>query len=244
MNETTPELSIVLPAYEEARNLDVLLPQLHEAVRSFGVPYEIIVVDAEQPRDDTPSVCERHSAVYQPRSGGELYGHAIRTALQVARGRYLILMDADGSHSPTFVPKLWEQRESADMVIASRYVQGGRTDNPAVLILMSQMVNVVFRLVLGLNCADVSNSFRLYRGDDVRSLQLECDNFDIVEEILVKLVFSRPGFRLKEVPFVFEKRKAGKTKRKLVAFAIGYVGTLLRLHRLKRKATRGKSRQA
>jgi dolichol-phosphate mannosyltransferase len=45
-------------------------------------------------------------------------------------------------------------------------------------------VNVVFRSVLGLKCADVSNSFRLYRGDELRGLQLECDNFDIVEEIL------------------------------------------------------------
>jgi dolichol-phosphate mannosyltransferase len=95
--------------------------------------------------------------------------------------------------------------------------------------------------VLGLKCADVSNSFRLYRGDELRALQLECDNFDIVEEILVKLFFSRPGYRLKEVPFVFEQRRAGKTKRKLLVFAIGYIGTLVRLHRLKRKAVAGKS---
>ena len=242
MYATAPELSIVLPAYEEARNLHMLLPELHEAVVALGVSYEIVVVDAEQPRDETPDVCAQHRAIYRPRSGGELYGHAIRTAQQAARGRFVVLMDADGSHSPAFLPKLWEHRDSADMVIASRYVQGGKTDNPAILIFMSQVVNVVFRVVLGLNCADVSNSFRLYRGDDLRSLQLECDNFDIVEEILVKLVFSSPGYRLKEVPFVFEQRKAGKTKRKLLVFAIGYVGTLLRLHRLKRKAMSAKGR--
>ena len=242
MIESAPELSIVLPAYEEARNLDMLLPKLHDAAKAFGVSYELVVVDAEQPRDDTPDVCARHGAKYQPRSGGELYGHAIRTAQQAARGRFVVLMDADGSHSPAFLPKLWEHRESADMVIASRYVEGGKTDNPAILIFMSQVVNVVFRVVLRLNCADVSNSFRLYRGADLRSLDLECDNFDIVEEILVKLVFSRPGYRLKEVPFVFEQRKAGRTKRKLVTFAIGYLGTLVRLHRLKRKAMSAKSR--
>lgn len=242
MNEARPELSIVLPAYEEARNLDMLLPKLHAVVRDFAVPYEIVVVDAEEPRDDTPEVCRRHDAVYRSRSGGELYGHAIRTAQQVAHGRYLIFMDADGSHGPGFIPKLWENRAHADMVIASRYVPGGRTDNPAILIFMSQIVNVVFRFVLGLKCADVSNSFRLYQGDEFRRLTLECDNFDIVEEILVKLFFARPGYVLKEVPFVFEQRKAGKTKRKLVVFAIGYLGTLVRLHRLKRKAMSGKSR--
>jgi dolichol-phosphate mannosyltransferase len=96
-------------------------------------------------------------------------------------------------------------------------------------------VNVVFRLVLGLRCLDVSNSFRLYRGEDLRKLRLECQHFDVVEEILVKLVYSRAQYRIKETPSTFEKRKAGKTKRELVKFALGYVGTLGRLLSLKRK---------
>jgi len=97
-------------------------------------------------------------------------------------------------------------------------------------------VNIVFRLALRLKCYDVSNSFRLYRGADIRSLRLECNHFDVVEEILVKLAALRPGFRIQEVPFTFEKRKAGKTKRHLVKFILGYLGTLFRLLRLKAKA--------
>lgn len=236
MSESEIDLSVVLPAYEEAKNLDALLPALHQSVKEFGVSYEIVVIDAEKPRDETPEICARHSAEYRPRTGGESYGQAIRTAQQVARGRFVVLMDADGSHSPTFIPKLWEHRDHANLVIASRYIQGGQTDNPAILILMSQIVNVVFRCTLRLPCADVSNSFRLYRGDELRRLSLECDNFDIVEEILVKLYFAHPGYVVKEVPFLFEKRKAGKTKRRLVAFAIGYMGTLRKLFRLKQKA--------
>src|SRR5205085_7298845 len=129
-----------------------------------------------------------------------------------ARGRWVLVMDGDGSHNPLTVPELWQHRQDNDLVIASRYVRGGQTENPAILIFMSQIVNVVFRLALRLKCLDVSNSFRLYRGDDVRSLRLECNHFDIVEEILVKLAGLRPGFRIKEVPFTFERRKAGKTK--------------------------------
>jgi dolichol-phosphate mannosyltransferase len=232
------ELSVVLPAYEEAANLDQLLPALNSELSGLGIAHEIVVVDSAEPRDETPAVCHRHGARHIPRVGGSLYGHAIRTAQREARGRHIVLMDADGSHGPAFVRRLWEHRDTADLLIASRYVSGGQTENPAILIFMSMVVNHVFRLCLGLRCADVSNSFRLYRGDDFRALELVCENFDIVEEILIKLCFSRKEYTVKELPFTFEKRKAGKTKRKLLLFAIGYLQTLARLHRFKRSMRR------
>lgn len=231
-----PQLSIVLPAYEEAPNLERLLPRLHEIVAELAIPYEILVVDTQTPRDESPMVCEKHRVRYVPREGGGLYGHAIRTAVKQAHGDFVILMDADGSHNPTYVPTLWQQRHAADLVIASRYVRGGKTENPAVLIFMSLVVNLIFRFVLGLKCYDVSNSFRLYRGADFRALQLQCDHFDIVEEILVKLITFHPGYRILEIPFVFEKRKAGKTKRNLLTFALGYFVTLVRMVKLKNEA--------
>lgn len=216
----------------------MLLPKLHVVAQKLVERFEIVVVDTESPRDETPEICRKHNARYVSRRGGNLYGHAVRTACAEARGDYCVFMDADGSHNPDFLPSLWQSRTEADLVIASRYVAGGRTENPALLIFMSLTVNYVFRLVLGLRCMDVSNSFRLYRGDDLRSLRLRCDHFDIVEEILVKLAFAHPGYRIKEVPVVFEKRKAGKTKRNLLLFAVGYVVTLLRLLKLKREARR------
>jgi len=231
-------LSIVLPAYEEAANLEVLLPKLHAAAQSLAASHEIVVVDTESPRDATPQVCQQHDARYIARRGGNLYGHAIRTALLEARGRFVVFMDADGSHNPIFLRELWQHRDTADLVIASRYISGGRTENPAVLIFMSHVVNYVFRFVLGLKCFDVSNSFRLYHGDELRKLKLKCNHFDIVEEILVKLVFARRDYVIKEVPIVFEKRKAGQTKRNLFTFAVGYIVTLVRLMKLKREARR------
>lgn len=228
-------LSILLPAYEEADNLDRLLPQIDRVLNSSGIAHEVLVIDAPAHRDDTQDVCLRHSVRYIQRTGGELYGDAIRTGIAAAGGERFIIMDADGSHNPEFLPQLWFRRDDADLVIASRYVIGGRTDNPRLLILLSLAVNLVFRIVLCLKCADVSNSFRLYRAEQVRGLVLECDNFDIVEELLVKLSYSKPDFTILEIPFTFEKRQAGKTKRKLVAFAFSYIATLRRLHTMKRR---------
>lgn len=242
MNDASIELSIVMPAYEEAANLRLLLPSLKAAAEQLTPHYEVLVVDTATPRDETPDIAHAAGVRYVPREGGDYYGHAVRTGIAKANGRYVIFMDADGSHGPDFIAQLWQHRESSDLVIASRYMPGGRTENPAILIFMSLMVNVVFRIVLGLSCRDVSNSFRLYRGEHLRTLKLSCNNFDIVEELLVLLSFSHPGYRIHEVPFTFEERKAGKTKRKLFAFAMSYLAVLWRLYQLRSRVQSERSR--
>jgi len=238
LNRQSLELSIVLPAYEEAESLKVLLPALQSVLLRLGPSHEILVIDTPEPRDASPKICTDAGATYIPREGGDCYGHAVRTGIARSRGRHVVLMDADGSHNPEFIERLWEKRHAADLVIASRYVEGGKTENPASLIFLSLMVNVAFRVVLGLPCRDVSNSFRLYHGDDLRALRLSCDNFDIVEEILVLLAQAHKGYRILEIPSVFEERKAGKTKRKLMAFALSYLAVLWRLRKLRSAAIR------
>jgi len=230
------ELSLILPAYEEARNLEILLPALKAALDGEEVNYEVLVIDTERPLDDTPDVCARNGVSYHPRKGGALYSHAVKTGISASAGKWVLFMDADGSHSVSMVAVLWARRHDADLVIASRYVKEGRTENPAILIFLSLVVNAVFRFVLGLKCKDVSNSFRLYEGGELRSLRLECENFDIVEEILIKLSLSKKDFTILEVPFTFGTRQAGKTKRNLLTFAISYLGTLWKLYHLKAEA--------
>jgi len=171
--------------------------------------------------------------IYLPRLGGSLYSHALKTGINNSSGKWVLCMDSDGSHATSFIPKLWESRNEADIIVASRYVTGGHTENPAALIFLSYLVNVIFRLVLGLECRDLSNSFRLYQGDALRSLSLECQNFDIIEEILLKLNLAKSGFTIREIPFTFEAHKSGKTKKDLLSFNLTYLVMLRWLHKLK-----------
>ncbi len=228
------ELSIVLPAYKEAEALSKLLPVLKSRAAELTGAYEILVVDSQQPLDATEDVCRANAVRHLFRRYGNLYGDAVRTGIEEAAGRYIVFVDADGSHNPAHLKLLWEQRERYDVVIGSRYVAGGHTENPAILIFMSWVVNVVFRLVFQLHCKDVSNSFRLYRAELLKPLHLQCHHFDIVEELLI-LLSDR---RIVEVPVTFERRKAGESKRKLLLFAIGYVWTLIRLLKIKLGARR------
>src|SRR5277367_2432258 len=103
MAEEKIDLSIVLPAYEEAENLDSLLPKLHAVAKGLAGNYEILVVDTETPRDATPEVCARRGARYVPRRGGSMYGNAVVTGIMESAGRHVLLMDADGSHNPDFI---------------------------------------------------------------------------------------------------------------------------------------------
>jgi dolichol-phosphate mannosyltransferase len=223
------ELSIVMPAYQEAENLSKLLPRLKQAAAGLTANYEIVVVDTAQPRDDTQQVCNEWQVRHVSRQPSDSYGDAVRFGISAARGRWIVFMDADGSHSPEMLPQLYQHRDSYDVVIASRYIAGGATENSFLLTLMSRALNVIYSVVLNLDCHDVSNSYRLYSGALLKAVPLSCANFDVVEEILVGLKRGNKRLRIKEVPFTFKQRDRGRTKRNLPLFIATFALTLLRL---------------
>ena len=227
------EISVILPAYLEAENLKMILPEIHDVLSDHE--HEILVLDTMEPMDETEFVCQENHAVYVPRVGGNYYGDAIRTGFQKAAGKYFVVMDADGSHNPKDILSFYETMEGGqyDLVIGSRYCKGGHTENPAVLRMMSWALNVAYRIVFDLKVKDISNSYRMYRGEQVQALELECNNFDIVEEILIKLALTK-GYRIKESPVSFNKRKAGESKRDLWKFILSYFKTMERLQKIKK----------
>lgn len=218
-----------MPSYKEGENLKVLLPQLNSAISALGITYEIIVVDTVEPTDSTYEVCQAHAVTYVPRSPDNTFGSAVRSGIQRANGERILFMDSDGSHTPEFIAAMWAKSKEADVVIASRYVEAGSTDNPWHLVLMSRLLNITFSFVLGLPCKDVSNSFKLYRAKDIKHLDLRCNNFDIVEELLFKACKGRSGLIICEIPFLFKKRMFGETKRNLIAFIATYFYTIVKL---------------
>ena len=99
-------------------------------------------------------------------------------------------MDADGSHNSDSFKDFRFQIDTTepDIVIASRYVIGGKTKNNAVLISLSKLVNIIYRIMFKLPVKDVSNNYRLYKFDFIKDIELVEKNFDIVEEILIKII--------------------------------------------------------
>ncbi len=238
------DLTIMIPAYLEAESLRLLIPRIHAAAAALTPSYEILVVDAQQSLDDTQAVCEAAGARHLFRRNGDGYGDALRTGFAAARGRHLLCMDADGSHNPIYFASMWAKRDTWDITIGSRYARGGQTENPRILIFLSWVLNVTFRLTFNLKAKDVTISLRLYRMDVIRGIRLESDAFDILEELLIKAVMLRPPATVGEVPVTFERRKAGVSKRNLVDFAFKYFQTLQRLRRFQKEAERSLNKEA
>jgi len=159
------------------------------------------------------------------------YGGALIMGFEIAQGNYFLTMDADLSHSPEFIRNLWLQRENAEVVIASRYVAGGKAVMPATRYVLSRTLNVFFSRGLSLGVRDMSSGFRLYKATVVRKLRPEARDFDVLQEILVRAIVE--GYRVKEIPFSYAPRLHGSSNANVFRFGLAYRRTFWRLWKLR-----------
>lgn len=222
-------ISTVLLAYKEAENLKVLLPQIKKQLDSIGEEYEIIVVDTEQKLDNTDEVCAEFGTRYVNQKYPK-FGGAFRTGIECAKFDKFLILDSDGSHNPKYIPAIYKAfKPDIDLVIGSRYTRGGKTNDSKTSVIMSHCLNFVFRIALGIKARDISTDYRLYRTAQLKKVKLESENYDILEEVLLKLKLNNGRLRIAEVPIVFKKRLFGESKRSLIPFMISYLKTLFKL---------------
>jgi dolichol-phosphate mannosyltransferase len=226
------DLSVIVPAHNEAPNLRLLLPQLRTILDELGIVTEVMVVVREEDALTREAVGEGLATIVCQREMG--YGGALRTGFALAEGRYVLSMDADLSHPPTFLADLWRRRDEADILIASRYVAGGSATMPLLRALLSRMLNRFFALGLAVPVRDLSSGFRLYRKGALDLLEARARDFDVLPEILVRAYNG--GFRVKEVPFRYEPRAHGSSNARIIPFGLAYLRTFRALWALRRAA--------
>lgn len=218
--------SIVLLAYKEEENLRILLPQIMHEIEKQGEIYEIIVVDTAKPLDHTGELCEEMGVRYVNQRYPH-FGGAFRTGIEEARYDKFLILDSDGSHHPRYISDLFAAyRSGADIVIGSRYVKGGENHDAKLSVLMSRVLNQVFRLAIGIKAHDISTDYRLYNTAQLKEVTLTCENYDVLQEVLLKLRMNNPKLVIKEVPISFDKRMFGESKRRLLPFVFSCFRTL------------------
>ncbi|MBD3271696.1 MAG: glycosyltransferase, partial [Elusimicrobia bacterium] len=178
------ELSILIPALNEADNIGQLISRLTERLKSLTPSFEILVIDGGS-KDNTRAVAKDAGArvIVQKTKG---YGAAFKEALSNCSGAYIITMDADFSHDPYFVQDMWNNRLKADMIIASRYVPCGISDAPLSRRILSKILNTVFAFFIKMPVKDYSSGFRMYRRDRLNELSIQSNDYNILEEVLIR----------------------------------------------------------
>jgi dolichol-phosphate mannosyltransferase len=235
---TNPETWLILPTYNEAENI---APFVEAVQAELPAGAQVLIVDDSSP-DGTGEIADRLVAeregvrvLHRPlREGlGPAYIAGFREAL--AGGAALILeMDSDFSHEPAYLPRLLEAIEGADLVIGSRYVDGGGVgDWGAMRRGISRGGSAYARLLLGVPVADLTGGFKCFRREVLEAIDLDAvqaKGYAFQVELTYRAV--QRGFRVVEVPIVFRDRRVGSSKmsRAIVAEAIWRV-PLLRLRK-------------
>jgi dolichol-phosphate mannosyltransferase len=217
--QKSPFYSILLPTYNERENLPVIVALIEEYLHDK--PHEIIIIDDNSP-DGTQEVAIElqhqfgpERIVLKPRSGKLGLGSAYIHGSQYARGDFLIIMDADLSHHPRYIPSFIDkQREfDYDIVTGSRYASGGGVAGWNLKRkIMSCGANYLTQLLLQPPISDATGSFRLYRKAVFDGLVSACTSKGYVfqMEIIVRAV--RAQLRIAQVPIIFVDRIYGESK--------------------------------
>lgn len=233
------KVAIMLPTYNEAENIENLI----RSIQKINPEYEIVVVDDNSP-DGTGEILEglknsNNNLHVIHRKGERGRGSAgvigFKECLKIEPD-VIVEMDADFSHKPEFIPELLRRIEDADIVIASRYVNGGKDGRNILRRTISKLANIYTKTICGIKIYDATSGFRAFRASILKRINLDEINSSgpsIVQEVLLNCI--KEGANVVEVPYFFENRKKGKSKLSLLLlletfFNITKMGLKFRTH--------------
>ncbi len=216
-----PNIIIVIPTYNEANNLPLMVAELW----ALNIPdLSILVVDDNSP-DGTGQIAEeltqprpgRLHVLHRPKKEG--LGRAYIAGFQwaLANGADLIIqMDCDFSHSPQHIPEMLAEIQHADVVVGSRYVRGGKIDErwETGRYLLSWWANAIYtRFLLNLKVHDATAGFKCWRAEALRGINLdEISSQGYSFQFEMAYVAEKLGYRIVEIPIYFEDRRIGQSK--------------------------------
>ncbi len=215
------KLIIVIPTYNEADNL----PRMTEAL--FALPFDdlrLIIVEDNSP-DGTGQVADQLAAAHPNRMTvihrpgkmglGTAYAQGFQIALEQGAD-VVVQMDADFSHSPAYIPQMVAKLEAYDVVVGSRFVEGGQTDERWSWwrFLLSWWANQVYtRLILGVPAKDATAGFKAWRRQTLAAIDFErVVSNGYVFQVEMAYLAHKMGFRSLEIPIYFEDRRIGQSK--------------------------------
>jgi len=212
---------LILPTYDEAENIEQIVAAALSQLAATGLEHHVLVVDDGSP-DGTGDIADRLAATHPEvevlhRASKDGIGPAYLAGFgrALAAGAELVMeMDSDFSHDPADIPRLVAAAANADLVLGSRYVEGGGvTDWGLGRRLISRGGSLYARLLLGVPVRDLTGGFKCFRRAVLERLDLSsvsADGYGFQIEMTYRAL--RAGFRVEEVPITFRDRRVGSSK--------------------------------
>ncbi|KAK8192680.1 dolichol-P-mannose synthesis [Zalaria obscura] len=233
--------SILLPTYNERRNLPIITWLLNRTFTENNLDWELIIIDDASP-DGTQTVAKQLINAYgsnriklQPRAGKLGLGTAYVHGLQFATGNFVIIMDADFSHHPKFISRMVAKQAEGDydIVTGTRYAgDGGVFGWDLKRKFVSRGANLFADTVLRPGVSDLTGSFRLYKKAVLQEVirRTESKGYTFQMEMMVRA--KGMGFKVAEVPITFVDRLYGESKLggdEIVEYAKGVLNLWLKV---------------
>ncbi|CAX45054.1 dolichol-phosphate mannose synthase, putative [Candida dubliniensis CD36] len=218
---TQNKYSVILPTYNEKRNLPILIYLLNKTFTANKLDWEVIIVDDNSP-DGTQEIAKKLIDIFgpehiqlRPRAGKLGLGTAYVHGLQFVTGNFVIIMDADFSHHPEAIPEFIAKQKSQDydIVTGTRYAgDGGVYGWDFKRKLISRGANFLASVVLRPHVSDLTGSFRLYKTEVLRKIIDVTQSKGYVFQMEMMVRAKAMGFTVGEVPISFVDRLYGESK--------------------------------
>jgi len=219
-------VSVVIPAYNEEKNIGEVLSKTINVMDGLGTPYEIIVVD-DGSIDRTREIAYRYKVTVLSNGRNRGKGYAIKKGFQYAKGNIIVTIDSDGSHDPKDIPEiLTPVLNGADVVCGSRFL-GSKKDFTSLLNRLGNfLINSMIMVLTRKRVTDSQTGFRAIKREVLEKLRLESAGYEIETELTVKTL--KNGFVFKEKPIVCNKRQYHNSKLRVLHDGIKILKTILK----------------
>jgi dolichol-phosphate mannosyltransferase len=223
---------VMLPTYNEASNIKFVIDE----ILNCGADLDILIVDDMSP-DKTYKIVEEisktsnkvHLLLRKEKKGRGYAGKDGFLKALAMEADYIVEMDSDGSHSPKYIPEFLKIIENYDVVIGSRYINGGKDEERSIIRqIVSNFSRWYLSFVLGVKIQDPTSGYRMFKRAALAKFATELTASDpfIITEVLYKI--KENNLKVKEYPITFLARFSGKSKLRLGTL-ITYLFKVLKL---------------
>lgn len=206
-------LAIIIPAHNEESVIKKTATDLEQTLK---IKHKVLIVD-DHSTDGTVAEVEKLTSVYPNiqlirNEGKPGFASAVKVGFENAESNLVVQMNADLCDAPQTVEAMFaKMAEGFDVVCGSRYMKGGkRIGGPFIQGLLSRLAGISTHLFTGIPTYDISNSFKMYKKEVLRNVNLNSKSFEISMEIALKAYYM--GYKIAEVPTIWNGRTAGNSK--------------------------------